>query len=55
MFTLPVGLASLVGPKKPEFGQLMAGGIISVIPPLVIFFAMQKQLVAGLTLGATKG
>ncbi len=55
MFTLPVGLASLVGPKKPEYGQLMAGGIISVIPVLLVFFTMQKQLVAGLTLGSTKG
>jgi len=55
MFTLPVGLAAFVGQKDPKFGMLMAGGILSFLPVLIIFLTMQKQLVAGLTLGAVKG
>jgi len=54
MYTLPIGLASFIGQKNPEYAMLMAGGIISVIPLLVIFLRLQKQLVAGLTLGAVK-
>jgi len=55
MFTVPVGLSSLVGQDSPEYGMLMAGSVFSVLPLVVIFFAMQRQLVAGLTLGAIKG
>jgi multiple sugar transport system permease protein len=28
---------------------------VVAIPPLIIFFILQKQFVSGLTLGATKG
>jgi len=55
MFTVPVGLSSLVGEKNPEYGMLMAGSILSVLPLVVVFFRMQRELVAGLTLGAVKG
>lgn len=55
MFTIPVGLAAFVGQKDPKYGMLMAGGIISFLPVLIIFLTMQKQLVAGLTLGSVKG
>ena len=55
MFTIPVGLAAFVGQKDPQFALLMAGGMISVIPILIVFLSLQKQFVAGLTLGAVKG
>lgn len=55
MFTVPVGLSSLVGEKNPEYGMLMAGSILSILPLVVVFFRMQRELVAGLTLGAVKG
>ena len=32
-----------------------AGSIIIALPTLVIYFALQKHFVAGLTMGATKG
>jgi multiple sugar transport system permease protein len=32
-----------------------AGSIVIAIPVLIVFFVLQKQFVAGLTLGATKG
>ena len=57
MMTIPPGLASFVGArlaKYPEYGLLMAGGVLSVIPMLAVFIAMQRQFVAGLTLGAVK-
>lgn len=55
MFTFPVGMSSLVGAQNPRYGMLMACAVISVIPVGIIFLSMQKHLVAGLTLGATKG
>jgi len=32
-----------------------AGSIVIALPTLIVFFLLQKQFVAGLTLGATKG
>ena len=32
-----------------------AGSVIVALPVLVVFFALQKQFVSGLTLGSTKG
>lgn len=55
MYTLPIGLFSFMGQRAPEYAMLMGGGIISTIPPLIAFLILQKQLVAGLTLGAIKG
>ena len=54
-FTVPVGLASFLGLMRPRYGELIAGTMISVIPVLVIFVRMQKELVAGITIGAIKG
>jgi multiple sugar transport system permease protein len=32
-----------------------AGALLAAIPPVLIFIALQRQFVAGLTLGSTKG
>lgn len=54
MHVLPVGLASLSGFFFTKYGMIMAGAVLSVVPVMVIFFAMQRQFVAGLTQGALK-
>lgn len=55
MFTLTVGLASFVGLYNPQYGWLMAGSFLSIIPMIAIFLRLQKEFMAGLTLGAVKG
>jgi len=56
LFTLPVGLASFVGSGTAEqrYSLLMAGSILSFLPIGILFLKMQKQFIAGLTLGAVK-
>lgn len=53
--TLPVGLKSLVGEFSINYGHLAAGAIIAVIPTLILFSYVQKNLVSGLSAGAVKG
>lgn len=53
--TLPVGLKNLVGEFSINYGQLAAGAVIAVIPTLVLFSYVQKNLVGGLSSGAVKG
>lgn len=55
MFTVPVGLASLLGLTRPLYNWLIAGALLSVIPAAIIFIRMQRELIAGLVLGAVKG
>ncbi|MBM6593595.1 carbohydrate ABC transporter permease [Microvirga pudoricolor] len=54
MLTLPVGVASLKGDQLPEYGMLMAASVLSSLPIILAFFAMQRQFIAGLTQGAVK-
>jgi len=49
------GLKSLNGLWIAQWHLVSAGSIVAALPPVVIFFIMQKQFIAGLTLGATKG
>ena len=53
-YTLPLGLAGLVGVYSQEYGMLMAGSLLSTFPIILLFLWMQKEFVSGITLGAVK-
>ncbi|QNE47482.1 carbohydrate ABC transporter permease [Glaciihabitans sp. INWT7] len=55
MLPLTTGLNNLKGQFLSNYNLLSAGAIITVIPTLIIYLALQRQFVAGLTLGASKG
>jgi arabinogalactan oligomer / maltooligosaccharide transport system permease protein len=54
-FTLPVALQRYVGEYKTEWGHFAAGAIVISVPVMALFFALQKNLVGGLTAGGVKG
>lgn len=49
------GIGELRGEWKAQWELISAASIIAAIPPVAMFFLMQKHFIAGLTLGATKG
>jgi multiple sugar transport system permease protein len=53
--TIPSGLAGLINGDTFQWGALMAGALISSIPPLLIYILAQKWVVSGLAGGAVKG
>ncbi|WP_323765833.1 carbohydrate ABC transporter permease [Marinovum sp.] len=53
--TWPVGLHLMVGEFQLPWGMLAAGGIISILPVIVLFALVQRAMVSGLTAGAVKG
>lgn len=53
--TWPVGLQLMVGEFQLPWGSLSAGGIISIIPVIVLFGIVQQSLIRGITAGAVKG
>ncbi|HET6249341.1 MAG TPA: carbohydrate ABC transporter permease [Tepidisphaeraceae bacterium] len=56
-FTLPMGLASMMGVQESQsqYGILMAGTLVGIVPVAILFFAMQRDFIAGLASGAVKG
>lgn len=48
-------LNGLKGQFFTDYNLLAAGAVIVALPTLIVFFALQKQFISGLTLGSTKG
>ncbi|THE13956.1 carbohydrate ABC transporter permease [Bacillus timonensis] len=53
-YTLPVALSTLAGLNSIDYGQLMLGTTISVIPIMVVFLFLQKHFVSGILGGSIK-
>lgn len=55
LFTLPIALNQLVGLQRQDYGVLMAGTLLSILPVAILFLILQKEFLSGLTAGAVKG
>jgi ABC-type glycerol-3-phosphate transport system permease component len=55
MYTVSLGLPTLVGPYSQEYGAVMAGSFLSTVPIMIIFLIMQRRFIEGITQGAVKG
>jgi multiple sugar transport system permease protein/raffinose/stachyose/melibiose transport system permease protein len=53
--TLPVGMNDFIGQYGIRYGDLMASSVLVSVPVILVFFVLQRQLIAGLTGGAMKG
>ena len=54
MFTLPVGLATLLTPYGNNYDVLISGSLVATVPIIIIFFIFQRYFIAGLTAGGVK-
>ena len=54
-YTLPVALASLSREHIQDVELMMAGAVVTVIPVLLLFLALQRYYIQGLLLGSVKG
>jgi multiple sugar transport system permease protein len=52
--TLPVVLNQYMGTYVQHYGIFLAGTLIAMIPPAILFFSLQKEFISGLTSGAVK-
>ncbi len=53
-YTLPIGMATFVSDFKAEWGMLTAASVLVLLPSAIVFFLVQRHLVAGLTAGGVK-
>jgi len=54
LYTLPVALASLSREHVADNELMMAGSVLTTLPVLVIFIALQRYYVQGLMAGSVK-
>ena len=54
-FPITSALNNLKGQFFTDNNLIAAGAIIVALPTLIVYFALQKQFIGGLTLGSTKG
>ncbi len=52
---ITAGMESIKGQYLTSWSLYSAAAIMAAVPPVMMFFLMQKHFIAGLTLGATKG
>lgn len=55
MYTLPVALANLQGEHQQDTELMMAGAVLTMLPVLLLFLALQRYYLEGIMLGSTKG
>ncbi|MDR5598813.1 carbohydrate ABC transporter permease [Paenibacillus larvae] len=55
MRTIQVGLASFKFAQSTDYGAIMAGATIGALPMIILFFALQRYFLQGITIGAVKG
>lgn len=54
LLTLPLSTYSFYGTYSADYGTIMAGLLLCVIPILVLYVALQKQIINGVVAGAVK-
>ena len=55
MYTIQVGLKTFKFANETLFAPMMAGATLSALPMFILFFALQKYFLEGVTIGAVKG
>ena len=54
--TVALGLRDYVGAfGNVDWGMTFAAIAVTILPPMIVYFALNKYVTAGMTLGATKG
>ena len=54
-YTLPVALANLSGEHVQDTELMMAGSVVTVVPVLLAFLALQRYYMRGIMAGSVKG
>ena len=55
LFTVSLGLSFFQGTRETNWNLLMAGSLMATIPPLLLFFFAQRQLIGGIAIEGIKG
>jgi len=54
-WTLPLGVTQFQGQYAADIARVLAYVVLAMVPALALYAVAQRQLIGGLTSGATKG
>ena len=54
LFTLPLSTYSFYGSYLTNYGAVMAGLMLTVLPVIILYLFLQKQIISGVISGAVK-
>ncbi len=52
--TIPIGIMAFFDENNSNYGAVFAGMMLSIIPSILVYVALQKSFISGLTMGAVK-
>jgi len=55
MFVLELGLSRFIGEFSVDYGMIMAGATLAILPVVVIFLIFRRYVIEGMTLSGIKG
>ncbi len=55
LFTVSLGLSFFQGQRETSWHLLMAASLMAMVPPLLLFFFAQRQLIGGISIEGLKG
>ena len=55
LFTVSLGLSFFQGARETNWNLLMAASVLAMLPPLILFFFAQRQLIGGISVEGLKG
>lgn len=54
LYTLPIAIRTFYGTFSNDYGYIMAGLVLSIVPVIVLYIFMQKYIIDGVVAGAVK-
>lgn len=55
MFTLPIGIPTLLSIERPDYVVPMTANLVASIPIIILYLIFERQIVQGITMGGIKG
>ena len=54
LHTLPIAIRTFVGTFSSDYGNMMAALVMTVVPVIIVYIALQKYIIGGVVAGAVK-
>jgi ABC-type glycerol-3-phosphate transport system permease component len=51
MLTLPIGLKTIMGAHNVQYGILFGASLLAMVPSLIVFLLLRRQIIKGITIG----
>ena len=54
LYTLPIAIRTFYGTFSNDYGYMMAGLVLSIVPVIIVYLCLQKHIIGGVVAGAVK-